>query len=66
MQRPAPILMVEDERIIAFDLRTRLTWIGHTVVGAVALGTGGDGSGGGPATGSGADGHPLARADGWH
>jgi CheY-like chemotaxis protein len=36
MQRPARILMVEDERIIAFDLRTRLTQMGHTVVGAVA------------------------------
>jgi two-component system cell cycle sensor histidine kinase/response regulator CckA len=38
MQRPARILVVEDERIIAFDLRTRLTRMGHTVVGAVASG----------------------------
>jgi CheY-like chemotaxis protein len=30
--------MVADERIIAFDLRTRLTRMGHTVVGAVASG----------------------------
>jgi hypothetical protein len=60
------MLMVEDERMMAFDLRTRLTCMGHTVVGTVALGTGGDGSGGGPATGSRADGHPLAGAYGWH
>jgi CheY-like chemotaxis protein len=30
--------MVEDERIIAFNLRTRLTWMGHTLGGAVASG----------------------------
>jgi CheY-like chemotaxis protein len=38
MHRPAHILMVEDERIMAFDLRTRLTWMGYTVGGAVASG----------------------------
>ena len=38
MPRPARILIVEDEDIIALDLRTRLTRMGHTVVGTVASG----------------------------
>ena len=57
MQRPARTLIVEDERIIALDLRTRLTRMGHPVVDC-NLGPGGDGPGRGPATRFGANGHP--------
>jgi hypothetical protein len=33
----AQILMAEEESLLTLDLRNRLTWMGDTVVGAVAL-----------------------------
>jgi hypothetical protein len=33
----AQILMAEEESMLTLDLRNRLTWMGDTVVGAVAL-----------------------------
>jgi CheY-like chemotaxis protein len=38
MQRPAHILMVEDESLIAHDLQWRLTHLSYTVVALVATG----------------------------
>jgi CheY-like chemotaxis protein len=38
MRTPLRILMVEDERLIAADLRRRLQRMGHAVVGLVASG----------------------------
>jgi PAS domain S-box-containing protein len=35
---PAAILIVEDEQIVALELKDRLTWMGHSVVGIVASG----------------------------
>jgi PleD family two-component response regulator len=35
---PAAILVVEDEQIVALELKDRLTWMGHSVVGIVASG----------------------------
>jgi two-component system, cell cycle sensor histidine kinase and response regulator CckA len=35
---PVRILIVEDERVVGFDLRRRLGRMGHTVVGIVASG----------------------------
>jgi PAS domain S-box-containing protein len=36
--RPARIIVVEDERIVALDLKTRLTRMGHSVVAVLATG----------------------------
>jgi two-component system cell cycle sensor histidine kinase/response regulator CckA len=38
MQRPARLLIVEDEPLIALDLRQRVTLLGYTVVALAATG----------------------------
>jgi two-component system cell cycle sensor histidine kinase/response regulator CckA len=38
MQRPARLLIVEDERLIALDLQERVTLLGDTVVARAATG----------------------------
>jgi CheY-like chemotaxis protein len=38
MMTPMQILIVEDERVVGFDLRRRLSRIGHAVVGIAASG----------------------------
>jgi two-component system, cell cycle sensor histidine kinase and response regulator CckA len=38
MQRPARLLIVDDERLIALDLQQRVTLLGYTVVALAATG----------------------------